>query len=224
MTVEVINMQGSLGAGGAAIFDFDDDFSVNRVFQLYHNIGIGDAPGGLEYNIVLGEFLYFGGSTSSAVGVLCTGAPNLQGQPNQYMRITLTSPPALLARFGPAVKVSGMGFAGVGQSNMYATYLMQFTGTLNLLGTYPNALITNYAIALAIGAPALNDVFEIEVQCGLVTNRVRAWQNGVLLADILDADANRVVPAYGYPGWAGGGSGTAVTSEWDDLSVRRLRP
>jgi hypothetical protein len=222
MTVEIIHMQG--GGGFRPVFEFSDDFSQNRVFQLYHNLGIGDAPGGLECNIVLGEFLYFGGSTSSTVGVICTGAPNLQGQANQYMRITLTSAPALLARFGPGVKISGAGFAGVAQSNMYGTYLMQFTGTLNLLGVFPSAAVSNYTIALAIGAPALNDIFEIEVQCGLVTNRVRAWQNGILLADIADADANRVVAAYGYPGWAGGGSGTAVTSEWDDLLVRRLRP
>lgn len=224
MTVEVIHMQHMQGGGGfRPIFEFTDDFSVNRVFQLYHNLGIGDAPGGLEYNIVLGEFLYFGGSTSGTVGVICTGAPNLQGQANQFMRIELTSPPALLARFGPGVKISGAGFAGVGQCNMYGCFLMQFTGTLNLIGAFPSAVVSNYAIALAIGAPAQFDVFEIEVQCGLVSNRVRAWQNGILIGDITDANADRVVAAYGYPGWAGGGSGTAVTSEWDNLEVRRLR-
>jgi hypothetical protein len=224
MTVEVINMQG--GAGGAglgALFEFTDDFSTNRVRQLYHSLGYGNFPGGMEPNIVLGQFLYDGGSASGLCGVICTGAPALQGQANQFMEIQLVSAPALLSRIGPALKVSGEGFQGVGQSQMYADFLMQFTGTLNLLGVYPLVPGGNYTLALAIGAPAQFDIFELEVQCGLASNRVRAWQNGVLLADVTDADANRVVAAYGFPGWAGGGSGTSISTAWDNLSVRRLR-
>jgi hypothetical protein len=204
----------------APIYDFTDDFSTDRVAFLYPELSY---TGGMVVSITAGLLRYTGGATSGSCGVMCTGAPDLQGQANQYIQATLVSAPALLNRTGIAVKVSGAGQTGVGVSRMYSTFTHIFTGTINILGSYPTQ--PSYAIALALGAPALNDVFELFIECDATAgNRVRMWQNGTLLADVTDLDANRVVAEYGYPGLGGGGSGTGVTIDWDNLIVGRERP
>ncbi len=210
--------------GSPLILSFTDPFTVDRSRQLYQTLDYGNFTG---VTITLGVLVITQDPTAGANGIICTGARDMQDQPSQCIRCTMINAPQLLNRTGLAVYQSGWGLIATSPSfqQFYCYFTHFFTGTINVLGRYPTVPTGNYALALGIGVPAANDVYELFAEdLGAAGNRVRLWQNGVLLADVTDLDANRLVSTYGWPGWNGGGSGAATQTTWDDLYVGVDRP
>lgn len=190
------------GAGGSLMSD--------NYFSTYNQFILGGGN----------SMLHITTGTSGQECCLCLGAPGLIGSTSQYMGIIYLGA-GTGSRDGFGVYMSGTQVTGVGQSGMQGYWAMLFPGTINLFGSKVGS--PNYTLAAGIGSPTINDQFEIQADLsGSGANRVRLWQNNVLLADIMDSDANKP-QAYGVPGFGMLDNGSGPGSLYTNLQIRPTR-
>jgi hypothetical protein len=205
--------------GAPSATSFSDNFNRgNEPLQGQYFVGSNRVN---AYNIVGNQLVANPSGVSGQEAFLCTGAPGLLGSRSQYIELTWITAD-VLSRNGSALYLSGMPNVGVGTSQMSGYFFHAFPpATINLFGIKLND--PNYTLALALGTPAANDVFGLQVDIRTGSNRVRLWQNATLLADVSDTDAARATGAFGMPGFYGTGLGGAIGSTWDNLSIRASR-
>lgn len=201
-------------SGGAAT-SFSDTFTRASLGNNY----VCGWPQSALYSIAANQFAKASTGLSTQNTCFFLGAPGLIGLRSQYIQMQWIVA-AAGCRSGPALFLAGQAVSGAGASEMQGYFFHAFPGTINLLGI--KAGDPGYTLALALGAPAANDIFEMEAVIGTGSNRVRLWQNSTLLADVTDTDDNR--PAIGgTPGFYGTDGGGVTTCTWDNLVLRPSR-
>jgi len=200
---------------------FTDPFTGTTADELrrrYAEVNHGTAP---LFSQAGGNLVYTSSPSSGGEGIICFGAPGLAVSQSQFIIVTIAALNAA-NRTGVGLYLSGAAQAHVSAGQMYGYHTHFFTGTINAFGLTPgdpNA----YALGLALGAPAVNDVMEFQVDIRAADNRIRLWQNNTLLLDVTDNIAARVTSANrGMPGFFGSGNGGGSIS-YSTMTIRPSR-
>lgn len=207
-------------SGGApAVSAFSDPFTTDQLSTAYAEVNHGTAP---LFSVAAGVLNYATSGSSGLEGLLCLAAPGLIFNRSQFIQATISNL-NLNNRGGIGVYLSGAAQQSAVATATFGYFCQFFTGTINVLGTQPSGAQLAYSISLGTGVPANGDVMGLQVDLGTASNRVRFWQNGVLLLDVPDITANRVSTANaGVPGFMhSGNAGAALT--YDNLFIRASR-
>ena len=219
--VESVSVKVKFTGAAPAVSSFSDLF--NRANgTIGDNYITAQSITASSFSVSGNQFVFTNTGTSGQDYCACIRVPGLVGAPSQFVQMTwraFTGAP----RSGPAVYMSGRPENGVGVSNMQGYFLMYAPDvpTCHVFGVKDGN--PNYQIgagSLNICVPAVADVMGLQVDIGTASNRVRVWQNGNLVFDGADTDADRP-NAFGLPFFLSAGTGQTTT--WDDLVIRQAR-